>query len=300
MPTPLAHVTKILLVEDDPGDARLLRGALAENDEQSFELVVCDTLAKALESLAKGSPDVIVLDVGLPDAQGLETVRRTREAAPEAPLLVLTGMTDGALALQCLHEGAQDYLVKGQIDGASIWRAVRYAVERQRLQLELRSLSLRDELTGLNNRRGFIALAEHHLKVASRSKKPFLVAFVDLDGLKQINDMFGHQEGDRALVDTANLLRDSFRRSDILARLGGDEFAVLIPDAEENWIEMVVARVQQKLDLCNTDTRRAYPLSFSIGIVPGDALRRNDLEQLLNEADALMYQEKEKHGRRAM
>jgi len=291
---PPSHVTKILLVEDNPGDARLLRECLAETAELPFELFHRATLAEALESLAKESPDVILLDLGLPDARGLDSVRRARRAAPEVPLLVLTGMSDGDLAVRALQEGAQDYLVKGQIDGALIWRALRYAAERQRVQLELLSLSLTDELTGLNNRRGFMTLAGHHLKVAYREDKPFLIGFVDLDGLKQINDTFGHQEGNRALVETANLLKDTFRQSDILARLGGDEFAVLIAEATEDRIGTVTDRIQQKLEVCNAAPNRKYPLHFSIGIVPGEAGRHCDLEQLLHEADALMYQQKQK------
>jgi len=120
---------------------------------------------------------------------------------------VLTVSNDEDLAIRSLHEGAQDYLPKAQINGALIWRALRYAMERQRVQLELLNLSLIDELTGLNNRRGFLALGEHHVKLASRSGMPFMVAFVDLDNLKKINDTFGHQEGNRALVEAANVLR---------------------------------------------------------------------------------------------
>jgi two-component system cell cycle response regulator len=293
-----SQVTKILLVEDNPGDARLLRERLSETAELPFELFHCATLAQALESLAKESPDVLVLDLGLPDAQGLESVRRVRQAAPEVPLLVLTGMSDGDLAVRSLQEGAQDYLVKGQIDGALVWRALRYGAERQRVQLELLSRSQTDDLTGLNNRRGFVTLAEHHLRVAYRQGKSFLIGFVDVDGLKQVNDTFGHQEGNRALVDTANVLKDSFRQSDILARLGGDEFAVLIAEATEDRIGTVVGRIQQKLEVCNAAPNRKYPLRFSIGIVPGDAGRRCDLEQLLHEADAVMYQQKQKRGGR--
>jgi two-component system cell cycle response regulator len=288
--------TKILLVEDNPGDARLLQEALAEIAEARFELIHRETLTQALNALAKSNPDVVLADLGLPDAKGLEAVVLLRGAAPNLPLVVLTGTDDENLAARALKAGAQDYLIKAQIDGRLLWRALSYSMERQRLHLELVNLSHTDDLTGFSNRRGFLALAEHQVKLAYRTGKPFLVGFVDLDGMKQINDMFGHQEGNRALVDTAGVLMDSFRRSDILARLGGDEFAVLIADATENDIEAVLDRIQQKLSSLNASPGRLYALSFSIGIVPGDTTRHSELEQLLSKADGLMYQQKHSKG----
>src|SRR6266446_5969923 len=289
----LTTITKILIIEDNPGDVRLLQEALAEIPELLLEFVHCETLVQAFEYLAKSSPDVILLDLGLPDSQGLETVRRTHAAAPEVTLVVLTVLDDGDLAVRSLQEGAQDYLVKAQIDGSLLWHAIRYAMERQRVQLGLLNLAFMDDLTGLNNRRGFFVLAEHHMKFACRTGKPFLVAFVDLDGMKQINDTFGHQEGNRALVDASNVLRDSFRQSDILARMGGDEFAILITDAAEDSITTVIGRVQEKLRYRNEGPNRRYPLSFSIGIVPGDAAQVCHLEKLLDRADVAMYEQKQ-------
>lgn len=287
-------ITKILLVEDNPGDARLIKEALSEITKLCFELVHCETLAQALEFCSKSIPDAILLDLGLPDSQGLDTVRRMHSAAQQVPIAVLTIRDEEELAMQSLHEGAQDYLPKSQISGALVWRALRYAMERQRVQLELLNLSLIDELTGLNNRRGFLALAEHHVKLANRSGMPFMVAFVDLDGMKKINDNFGHQEGNRALVEAANVLRDSCRRSDILSRIGGDEFAILIADVDEDCGALVLRRIQQKLDSCNTNAGRRYALSLSIGIVAANVNEPADLEQLLNQADALMYAQKQK------
>jgi two-component system cell cycle response regulator len=283
---------KILLLEDNPGDARLLREALAEITESEFELTYCETVAQALESLRKHKPDVVLSDLGLPDSEGLEAVRSVHSAAPDIPIVVLTAMNDESLAVQSLQEGAQDYLVKGGIDGGSLWRALRYAMERQRVQLEVLNLALIDDLTGLNNRRGFLSLGRHHLKVAYRTRKPFLLVFVDLDGLKRINDTFGHQEGNHAIVDASNILKDSFRQSDILARLGGDEFAALIADAPDDSAETVTHRIQQKLASLNTSPGRRYDLSFSIGIVTSDTTQPTDLENLLSQADALMYEDK--------
>jgi len=163
--------------------------------------------------------------------------------------------------------------------------------ELARSNAVLENLSLMDELTGLYNRKGFFALAEHRRKLASRSEEPFCIAFVDLDGLKRINDTFGHHEGDRALLDAANVLRNSFRESDVLARLGGDEFAVFIADAVEDKIAGIRTRIQQNLTICNAATDRRYPLSFSTGIASSGP-NYSDIETLLARADTLMYEQK--------
>jgi diguanylate cyclase (GGDEF)-like protein len=166
------------------------------------------------------------------------------------------------------------------------------AQELARSNVVLQNLSLIDDLTGLYNRKGFFALAENRVKLAYRTGEPFSIAFVDLDGLKRINDTFGHKEGNRALVDVANVLRECFRESDILARLGGDEFAIFIAQAEENKMANITSRIQENLAACNAAAGRHYPLSFSTGIVSGGGPKTSDIETLLALADTLMYQQK--------
>jgi diguanylate cyclase (GGDEF)-like protein len=211
-------------------------------------------------------------------------------------MVVLTVLYDENLGMQALKEGAQDYLIKTHIDWRTIWRSLCYAIERQRVQVELLNLSFNDDLTGLCNRRGFLTLTQHQAKLSYRTGRPFLIAFVDLDGMKQINDTFGHQEGNHALVETANILKDSFRQCDILARIGGDEFAVFVADAAEENVDTVKRRVLQKLEACNADPSRRYPLSFSIGVVSATVDHCCDVERILTEADAAMYEQKQKRG----
>ena len=296
MPAP---ITKILLVEDNPGDCRLVLEAFREIAGLQSEITRCETLTQAIDALACGKPDAALIDLGLPDAQGLDAVRRIREAAPDLPIVVLTVLNDESLGIRALKEGAQDYLIKTHIDWRTIWRALCYAIERQRVQVELLNLSFIDDLTGLYNRRGFLALAQHQLKLAYRTGKPCLVAFVDLDGMKQINDAFGHQEGNHALVEAANILRDSFRQCDILSRIGGDEFAVFIADATPDNAETVERRVKEKLNASNTDESRRYRLSMSMGIVPATNKEGLNVEDVLVRADALMYQKKQNKKARA-
>lgn len=156
---------------------------------------------------------------------------------------------------------------------------------------ELENLSLVDDLTGLYNRRGFLALARHQSRLALRNRTPFSIAFLDLDGLKQINDTLGHQTGDQALVEAAGLLKACFRTSDILARIGGDEFAVFVADANEN---ETTARIEERLDAHRTASHRTYHLSFSMGIVSSSLQENPTVENLLTRADSLMYEQKRK------
>ena len=156
----------------------------------------------------------------------------------------------------------------------------------------LENLSLIDDLTGLYNRKGFLALAEHRMTVALRDSEAFSVAFIDLDDLKAINDTFGHETGNRALIEVASVLKESFRQSDILGRMGGDEFAVFILHADEGETAGIRRRIQQHLDACNAAPNRRYRLSFSIGIISCGSAKGSNIEGLLGKADALMYEQK--------
>lgn len=283
---------RILLVEDNPGDARLVREVLRDIPGVQCQLTHATRLADALDIVGTESFDIGLLDLGLPDAVGIEAVQRLHQAAPSLALVVLSALNDERVAIQSLQEGSQDYLVKADIDNHLLWRALRYAMERQRLQLEVQSLSLVDDLTGLSNRKGFITLASHHVNIARRSGLPFLVGFVDLDDMKYINDTFGHQEGNRALVEVAGTLKDSLRQSDILGRFGGDEFVVLIANANEHSAATVRHRIFEKVTDRNARPGRRYALSLSIGLVSSHANNPPSLDELLAAADLKMYEDK--------
>ena len=166
--------------------------------------------------------------------------------------------------------------------------------ERKNREETLRSLSLIDELTGLHNRRQFFNLAEQQLKVAIRTKKKLLLLFIDLDGLKLINDLHGHNWGDLALIDIANILKETFRESDIIARIGGDEFVVLAVESADINYEILATRLQKNVDAHNAKGSRFYKLSISVGIAKLDPEHPISVDDLLTQADTLMYEEKRK------
>jgi diguanylate cyclase (GGDEF)-like protein len=188
--------------------------------------------------------------------------------------------------------GAQDYLLKDEVEATVLARAVRHAIERHRLLSALQSLSLIDDLTGLYNRRGFADLGEQHLKLARRTARGVTIVFIDLDRFKTINDSLGHHVGDRALIQVAELLRTTFRRSDIIARLGGDEFAVLALEASGESAELLIDRLRERFQEFNRDAREPYRLSVSIGMARQEGDMRMRLEDLLASADNAMYEEK--------
>ncbi|HWL72320.1 MAG TPA: diguanylate cyclase, partial [Burkholderiaceae bacterium] len=170
--------------------------------------------------------------------------------------------------------------------------------ERKRVEAALQNLSLIDELTGLYNRRGFMAVTEQHLAAIRRNKQVPVILYADLDGLKTINDSLGHHEGDRALKKTGDILKDTFRTSDIVARLGGDEFVVLAAIGEEEVADSLTERLQERFDICNAQASRPYQLSISVGVVHFDSTDTS-IEEVTARADRSMYEDKRrKHSLR--
>jgi len=290
-----AENIRILLIEDNPSDVELVRDVLALLPDGRFLLDSVPRLSDALSRLAEIPADLVLLDLNLPDSNGLSTFERLRQAAPQLPVIILTGVQDEALAALTIRQGAQDYLVKGQVEPHALARSVSNAIERARLQAELRNLSLTDELTGLYNRRGFRALVEQELRHAARHQTGYLLLFADVDGLKFINDTFGHAEGDRALTEAATLLRHSFRESDVLARLGGDEFTAFALDVSHPNGAPMLSRFHDSLDALNARPGRRFDLSLSLGVVQCDRNSSLSVDQLLAIADQSLYQQKRRN-----
>jgi two-component system, cell cycle response regulator len=278
----------ILLVEDDPVHAHLAQAALQPSPEGcDWRLTHVSTLAAAC-SLAE-TPDLVLLDLTLPDGSGLDTLRRLRERFAFVPVVLLTGVEDPEIEATALRAGAQDFLGKDELTARTLRRVVRYAMERHRAQNDLLRLSTRDELTGMLNRRGFFMTAEPVARGAERGGKTFVVFFADLDGLKAINDAHGHQAGDEAIRDAAWILAHAFRSADILARIGGDEFAIFAPDAPPETIEIMLRRVAKWQDERNREPGREFSVSLSLGGVAWTPSEPRTLEMMLSEADMAAY-----------
>ena len=164
--------------------------------------------------------------------------------------------------------------------------------EYKKIEATLRDLTFIDELTGLYNRRGFLTLARQHINISNRTQKEILLLFADLDGMKKINDTLGHHQGDMALIDTANILRKTFRESDIIARIGGDEFVVLAMGKGENDATVLQERLYKNLQIHNTHEDRPYNLSISLGVTTYQSPSAYTVNVLMSHADKLMYEHK--------
>jgi diguanylate cyclase (GGDEF)-like protein/PAS domain S-box-containing protein len=409
-----SETIRVLLIEDNPGDARLVKEMLVGTEVYRFSLEHVERISEGLVLVGRGDFHVILLDLSLPDGQGLETVKKVCLEAPGFPVIILTGLADETIAIQSVKMGAQDYLVKGQMDGNLLGRAIRYAIERKRAGEELREseekfrqlaenirevfyvyeqetaqflyispgyesiwgrtckslyqnpnsfweaihpedrdrgispsakrsqekvdevyrivrldgsirwiidhsypvlnesrntyrivgiaaditdlklaeeklryLGLHDSLTGLYNRAYF---EEEMHRIEKARYESVGIVTCDLDGLKVVNDTFGHDKGDTLLQAAATVLRKAFRREDVVARTGGDEFSVILPNATQSAAERSCERVQEAITRYNNNNPEV-PLSLSIGVAVRKGVSRS-MRELFKEADNEMYRKK--------
>jgi len=246
----------------------------------------------SLARLARGGVDVVLLALSLSARRGFATFTELRARAPDVPFLFLSDSQDERHGLAAVRAGAQDFLVKGDLDGERLARALRHAIERNRLHAALLDLALVDELTGLYNLRGFLTLATRDQQVARRGDETLLVAFADLDDLKRVNDTAGHAAGDRALRDTALVLRQTFRDADLVARIGGDEYAVLVRHAGPESAGVLADRLRRQVREFNRRAARPYQLSISLGFAAHKASTLDSVAGLLERADRALYRDK--------
>ena len=192
------NVLSLLLVEDHPGDALLIRTLLLEAAPRSLQIQVAPTLAEACRQL-RGTPvDAVLSDLDLPDCEGFDTLRELLQATETIPILVLTHCEEEAFGLELIKRGASDHLIKGQVDGRLLLKAIRYAIERKETERRFQILSRFDRLTGLANRDHFGERFAQAIGRAERSGRFVALLFLDLDRFKLVNDTYGHDAGDRA------------------------------------------------------------------------------------------------------
>jgi two-component system, cell cycle response regulator len=258
----------------------------ARSDSRGF---AGESRLKKFDSLYRSNRRVIVMD------RHKTNSRKSLDEEPQYPLL--SQDKDLALILQEVDEISKNLKSNppdAQALSEALHRTVLCAIKRSLLDRELRSLALLDDLTRLYNRRAFYALATQQLKVMRRKGQGLLVFFADVDHLKNINDTYGHREGDLALARSADALERTFRDSDILARLGGDEFAVLALEACSQDQDTILCRLEGNLQKTSAEETR-YKLSLSVGMARFDPKQDVSLGGLLAKADRAMYEEKRTH-----
>ena len=283
----------VLLIEDNPGDVRLIREMLSEGEDALFELACVGRLSQGLEYLATGSACLVLLDLSLPDSYGFDTFLKVYAHSPKVPIIVLTGHDDQTVALSAVKTGAQDYLVKGKLDRELLLRSMQYSIERKRYQEQLEYQANYDALTGLPNRN----LLNDRLRqsvFAQRFVRSIGVVFLDIDHFKFVNDSLGHNTGDKLLQNVAERLIETVRDGDTVARLGGDEFILILNDQPGQEViyramQRIMSRIAEPIDIDGQELM--VTCSAGISLYPQDG---PDVETLLKNADAAMYQAKEK------
>jgi len=282
---------KLLLLEDGCKEARLLQKTISDGGSFDCELVKMEKLEEALSAVDE-EPPIILLRSGDSSAQLSANLKRVREIASNMPVLVLPNSQNGlVLPTAPSGDGAKSngHL---RLNLKKLARILRCGLRQNQVESHLSHLSLSDELTGLYNRRGFLLLGSERMKLAHGMKKNLLLFFADLDNLKQINDQFGHQEGDQALLKTAEIFRNTFRNSDITGRFGGDEFTALVIEEFGQTADTISKRLQDNMaELAANNTQ--YPLSLSVGMTRYAAEMRSSLKKLLVQADQALYKQKQ-------
>ena len=319
----------ILIVDPSSEDRRPYVTLLGN---YGYRLLEASDGIQALEMARAELPDLIITDILMPHMDGFTFVRRLR-AEPllmGVPVIFQTASYDVTEIHKIAHASGIRHILRKPAEPQEILRAVNESIkrpvthhrlpqtgqlQREHLQLladklyqkvtelekaneRLRSISLTDGLTSLNNRRGFMILATGLLKFARRADYSVCLIYIDLDSLKYINDTFGHSGADATITQFARILTETFRESDVIGRLGGDEFVALIIDATKEDLQSMEARLQSNVDAYNMKADPRQALSFSMGTIWADLGSNVTMEELLSQADQAMYAHKLHRKRR--
>jgi two-component system, cell cycle response regulator len=279
---------KVLMLEESNHFISMIRRALSQSSGSQIEITHAINMGAALENLSGRRFDAIVMDLSGPDGKDFEALARVQGQSPETPIVVLTDKDNVDFGIQAMRRGAQDYMVKGRVTGQLLLRSLRYAIERHQMLDTLRRLAMVDELTGLYNHRGFQMLAEQHLKLSQRLANSLVLIALDLDNMTSINDQYGQDEGDLALVRTAETLRKTFRSSDIIARIGGDEFVILAIDVTPSSARQILKRLKENLADAGFAGKSAYQLSARVEAIPVDPDEAIGIDELLERAGQVL------------
>lgn len=318
---------RLLMIEDDVQDVEIIQPFLNDEPLLTITFEHCQTLAAGIERLKDSHAPIHIalLDLNLPDAQGLQCFEQVHQAFPELPLIILSGNIDNTLAIEAVHKGAQDYLVKGCFDSKLLQRSIFYAIERQQLRLELKDktqhlqylseqlektnrtletanqaleqLVTIDSLTQISNRRHFEQVFLAEWKRLARNQEPLSLILCDVDCFKAYNDTYGHLKGDNALVQVACAIKRCLKRpADLAARYGGEEFVALLPDTPLAGAVHVAEEIRHSvkaLAIPHQQPPNFNCITISLGaasVIPNS--QSIETQILLQAADQALYQAK--------
>lgn len=288
------EIIQVLIVEDDPDDVYLIKDMLADYSRHDYVFTHVESLTDAQELLLENQYDAILLDLGLPDSEGLASLHVLIHIA-SSPIIVLTGANSEELGEQAIKEGAEDYLPKQMATPFLLTRSINHSIERFRLKEELAKRAQEDPLTGLPNRSMIYDKLEFWISQCERSCQRFSLVMMDFDKFKEINDTKGHRYGDALLRAFAERLIAIMRKSDYIARFGGDEFLMIMSNYQDKAeLESILKEkydvLTEPYDIEIDGVSVKQPLSISFGVMlwePGITAGK-----MLERADQAMYSSK--------
>ncbi len=276
----------VLIVDDDKGILDVLRTWFTE-DGYACEAV--SDAKKALALIENGTFDLVLTDIVLPEMDGLELTEKVKALKPATKVVVMTGFGDDFSYDKAMEAGASDFIKK-----PFTLQELMAKMKILKMQDDLLSWAITDELTGIYNRKGFYTLASHLLKLAKRTRQGIFLLYADVDDLKEVNDNYGHKEGDLMLTETADLLSRHYRESDIIARVGGDEFVVFPVGTTGDVPQLISDRLEKNLKLHNEQGGAKHRLSLSWGTAFYEPESPCSIDDLLAQADTAMYEMKKR------
>jgi diguanylate cyclase (GGDEF)-like protein len=295
---PATQPARLLLVDDDPRAAAVIAEMLRGIWPEGLVVAHAQRLGDVERELLDHGATCVLLDLSQHQDDRLAALRHVRAAGPDVPIIVLSDHAGGEAGLWAVQDGAQDYLLKRELDRSLLSRAIRHAIERKRSEVELAHQALHDPLTGLPNRVLFLDRLGVALDRSRRTDSSVAVLFLDVDKFKLINDSRGHAAGDQLLVGLAGRLQEMLRPMDTMARLGGDEFTFLVEDLRSEREAILVAeRLSHTAGLPIKIGSGETAITVSIGIALADGPSAAP-EKVIGDADTAMYRAKRQGGSR--
>ena len=285
---------KVLLIEDNKDDIQAITSFLEQSKRLNAEIKTVDSIKKANTVMFYDKMDIILIDINVQGMKFEEVVESIDKNNLTIPHIVITDERDEDLGIEAVKKGAQDYLVRSELSERILRRALIYSLERHEILESLYRTTIVDELTGLYNRRGLYTLGNQQIELAKRHSDDIFIFFLDLDGMKAINDTLGHDYGDKALVDTSKIMHKSFRTTDILSRVGGDEFVIVAVKAQFEFIPIIIQRIKDFVKDQNSSEEK-FEISISIGVSKVDLDAESPLDEAIRDADKKMYDSKIKN-----
>lgn len=296
----------VLSVEDSYIGFSTIKAILQKNDR--FTLEWTRNIEKAFNVLGKEKFDLILLDYMLPDGNGLDFLKRLNNKGIEIPVIAITGKGDEIIASKFIREGAYDYMSKEMMNKETLLKSIDNTLETFRIKKEIKSaqkimvaMATRDDLTKLYNRRYFFDVFERDLARTKRYDSELVLALLDVDQFKNINDTYGHEAGDKVLVDLGWMIKESVRESDLPCRYAGEEFAIILNNIDAGMAKKVCERFKNRVaDYEFTFNKSSFHATVSIGIVAYNSTEERTTRELINAADQALYQAKSEGGNKVV